>query len=703
MPTTQPECGTQTAPLSAGAQSRIQQLKHRYLRIVDACIPEAIRSDPVRLRRARTVLGFTLVLIPLGFETVVFFAWTLPTESASPINLALAAALCLTLAVPWSFRYTQSATLGGHLVLAASYLVISISLAVTGGVRGPLMHWLGILPLLAGLMSSRGAALQWAIVSAFTFGGFVVADSLDFRMQTEFLVNVSGPLLWVQRSVDVCSWLVVLLAAGLLYEGHTLEQTRELVATNVELESEIGQRREAEEKTYYLAHYDELTNLPNRRLFNQLMQRANENSRREGRKVGILFLDLDGFKSVNDSYGHGEGDILLKEVARRLQACVRLSDSVTRGREGRGNREDRLEVVSRLGGDEFTILLDGLRNHGEAATVARRVNQSLRDPIPLSEREVHISASIGVAIQSDEREPVEELLRRADLAMYHAKEAGKNRFHFFEESMNADVQKRSELIRDLAQALEARQFALEFQPIVDAATHRVVCVEALVRWRHPQRGTIAPADFIEIAESTGQMVEIGNWVLHEACRRFAEWREAGIAPRRIAVNVSALQFRRGDLPDAVASALHESGVPARHLELEITETAMMADEEETARCLRVVKDMGVRLTLDDFGTGYSSLSYLKRFPVDSLKIDQSFVRDLTSTPDAQAIAQAMISLAHEIGLTVVGEGVETPSQHRFLVKNGCDELQGYRFSRPLDEKQILPLLERGVIDPDEAA
>jgi EAL domain-containing protein (putative c-di-GMP-specific phosphodiesterase class I) len=258
-------------------------------------------------------------------------------------------------------------------------------------------------------------------------------------------------------------------------------------------------------------------------------------------------------------------------------------------------------------------------------------------------------------------------------------------------------------VRDLSQGLAHRQFALEFQPIVDATTHRVVCVEALVRWRHPQRGTIAPADFIGIAESTGQMVEIGEWILHEACRRFREWRDAGIAPRRIAVNVSAVQFRRGDLPAAVASALESSGVPAKHLELEITETAMMANEEETARCLRVMKDLGVRLALDDFGTGYSSLSYLKRFPVDSLKIDQSFVRDLATAPDAQTIAQAIISLAHEIGLTVVGEGVETAEQHRFLVKNGCDELQGYRFSRPLDEKQIRQLLERGVISPNEGA
>ena len=640
------------------------------------------------------MLGFTVVLIPLGFETVAFLWWALPAARAMQVSLGLAIGLSLTLAVPWSFRRTGSTTLGAHLVLAAGYALVTLSIAALGGVQGSLMHWLCILPLVAGLMGSRSTVVQWMLVCTATFCGFVLSDHLDLHLRVGSVLALDGPALWIQRSVDVGSWLIVLLAAGLLYEGHTRQQTSQLVATNRELASEVEQRREAEQQTYYLAHYDELTNLPNRRLFNQLLNRAKDSARRAGRSLAVLFLDLDGFKEINDTYGHAEGDILLKEVAHRLQTSLRLCDSVTRG------REKNTESVSRLGGDEFTILLEGLRDHHEAATVARRILAALRVPIQLSEAQVPISASIGIALQSESLDSMYGLLRRADLAMYYAKQHGKNDFHFFEESMNADIQRRQELARDLPSALATRQFVLAFQPIVEATTNRVVCVEALVRWKHPEHGIIYPDDFIGIAEANNQMGDIGEWILQEACQRFREWQDAQIAPMRIAVNVSAVQLRKGRLADSVKKALETSGLAAKHLELEITETAVMADEEEAAGCLAVVKDLGVRLALDDFGTGYSSLSYLNRFPVDSLKIDRSFVHDLVATPDAQAIARAMISLAHEIGLTVVAEGVETASQRSFLVRHGCDELQGFLFSKPLDEKELRVLLEQGHIEPD---
>jgi len=675
--------------------SRFGTLRNLYLRLVDSGIPAVMRQgDPNMLRRARLIIGFTLVLLLLGLETAVFFTWALPGYASLRVNAALAVALGLTLAIPSVFRRTGSLELGANLVIAGSAIVIVSTIFVSGGIDSDLLHWVGVLPMLAALMGARRSAWCWAFFGILTVGLLVYADGAGSYFSNALDLAQHSSTLLIQRCVDVSSWLGILLAIALLYEGHTEQQTAELAVKNADLESEIVQRTRAEERTLYLAHYDELTELPNRRFFRQQLAEAVERAKRNSREVAILYLDLDGFKEVNDTHGHSRGDELLREVAKRLRHCVRLIDSVARGTEG---IEDS---VSRLGGDEFTILLDGLRSHFEAAIVAKRVLDSLSSPIRLGHQEVFISASIGIAIHAG-TDDMDEILQNADRAMYYAKEKGKNNFQFFDPSMNSDIVKRSQTSTDLRGALDDGQFVLHFQPIVETAGHSITAMESLIRWQHPERGLLPPSEFIEVAENTGLIVRLGEWVITESCRSFARWREIGVAPARVSVNVSSVQFRTGALARTVSDTLRKVDLSPQCLELEITENAMMLDEEEASRCLADLKSLGVRIALDDFGTGYSSLSYVKRFPVDALKIDRSFVAGLESDPEAQAISTAIIAMAHQLGLSVVAEGVETVAQERFLEDRGCDELQGFRFSRPVDAPATERLLLAGVIEGED--
>jgi len=676
-------------------KSRLGTLRDLYLRLVDAGIPAEMREgDPDTLRRARLIIGFTLVLILLGLETSVFFSWAMPSYASLRINAALVVALGLTLAIPSVFRRSGSLELAANLVIAGSALVIIATFTISGGIDSELLHWVGVLPMLAALMGARRSAWSWAVFGLFTMGLLTLVDGVGASFPNALELTPRSSTLWIQRFVDVSSWLAILLAIALLYEGHTEQQTAQLAVKNADLETEIVQRNRAEERTLYLAHYDELTELPNRRFFRQQLATAVGRAKRNSRRVAILYLDLDGFKEVNDTHGHSRGDELLREVAKRLRNCVRLIDSVARGREG---TEDS---VSRLGGDEFTILLDGLHSVDEATIVAKRVLDSLSRPIRIGEQEVYISASIGIAIHSG-ADDMDEILQNADRAMYHAKEKGKNNFQFFDASMISDVAQRSQTSTDLRRALDAGQFVLHFQPLVETAGHTISGMESLIRWRHPEHGLLPPAKFIAVAENTGLIVRIGEWVIRESCRSFARWRKMGVAPSRVSVNVSSVQFRTDDLARTVSDALREFDLPSECLELEITESAMMLDEEEAARCLSALKSLGVRIALDDFGTGYSSLSYVKRFPVDSLKIDRSFVGGLESDPDAQAICTAIIAMAHQLELSVVAEGVETVAQERFLEERGCDELQGFRFSRPVAASVAECLLLEGTIDGEE--
>jgi predicted signal transduction protein with EAL and GGDEF domain len=686
----------------------VRGMRDGYFRLVDSAIPESIQQgDADRFRQSRTIVGFTLILILLGLESVAYFHYALPLEAATRIDIAFGVSLGLTLAIPWVLRSGHSIALAANLVIAASFLVIVTTFTVFGGIESPLLHWCALPPMLALLMGARRSAWIWAGFGLLTFCALAGAAASGTEFADYFgHTRLSGSHLWIQRGVDTASWLTILMTVAFLYERHNDEQTNRLESKNAELTHEIGQRERAEERTRYLAYYDELTTLPNRQLFKEQLAQAMAKSDRSGGQLGLFFLDLDGFKEVNDSYGHDAGDVLLQQVARRLMHCVRAVDTIGRGIEtdGAGEHEDAAEAepssvpekeaVSRLGGDEFTILLDELEDFNQAALVARRVLDSLASAIDIGEHEAFITASIGIAIYRGGPDTIDELLRNADLAMYHAKQAGRNNFQFFEPSMNEAVIERSTLAHDLRSAIPNDELVLEYQPILAARTSKVVGVEALIRWQHPTRGRITPDQFIGIAEETGLIVRIGEWVLTEACRRFASWQDRGVAPDRISVNVSGNQFRGRRLTQAVVEALEASKLEPHQLELEITENAMMIDEEEASRTLQDLAEMGVRIALDDFGTGYSSLSYLKRFPVDVLKIDRSFVGEIECDSGAQAIALAIIAMAHQMSLKVVAEGVETPPQGAFLRNHGCDELQGYLFSKPLHPDDALAFFTR---------
>jgi diguanylate cyclase (GGDEF)-like protein len=658
------------------------------LELVDSGIPDAIQAgDSDVLRRARIILSFALVLVLLGVESLAFFSWALSPAAALPVGVSLLVGLSLTLAIPTALRRSGSLETASNLLIAGSYIVIVTSLVIVGGIRAPLLHWTGLLPMLAVLMGTRRSAVGWTVISFATLGAFVAAENLGWRYPDELgLAQIEGARLWVQRIVDVGSWIAILFAIATLYEARKEEQTRLLAHKNVELESEIDQRSRAEERNQYLAHYDDLTALPNRRLFQQQLENALEGAATLNRMVGVLFLDLDGFKEVNDTHGHALGDRLLQQVAQRLRGCIRMSDSAARGGGETG------AVVSRLGGDEFTVLLAELRTHQEAALVAHRILRTLERSFELGEHEVFISASIGIAIDRGGVDRLDDLLRSADLAMYHAKEQGRNNFQFFEESMNADVVRHGTLAAELRRGIDRGEFSLGFQPIVDARTRRITGVEALARWNHPEQGEIAAGEFIEVAEESGLVVPLGDWVVREACRAYVGWRAEGIELPRLAINVSGAQLRRSRIVDSVLEATHKFEIDPACLELEVTEGAMMLDEDEAGRCLAELKRIGLHLALDDFGTGFSSLSYVKRFPVDALKIDRTFVSEIDSDPEARAIATAIIAMAHQLGLRVVGEGVETVIQEQILRAHGCDELQGYRYGRPLPAAAIGALI-----------
>jgi predicted signal transduction protein with EAL and GGDEF domain len=361
--------------------------------------------------------------------------------------------------------------------------------------------------------------------------------------------------------------------------------------------------------------------------------------------------------------------------------------AVRADREGDG-------VVSGLGGDEFTVLLVALRTDRDAEIVARRIVRCFARPFRLEDHEIYISASIGIAVYPRDVRGVDELLKNADLAMYSAKSHGKNNFQFYTDSMNAEIVHRTTVTSELRKAVEREEFVLHFQPIIDVPTRSIVAVEALVRWRHPTRGLLLPGEFIEIAEESGLIVPIATQVLSAACRQNRAWQESGLPPIRLCVNISGVQLRHAGLRDAVLAVLNESELDPKYLEFEITESAVMADEAEAGRNLTELKALGLRIALDDFGTGYSSLSYVRRFPVDSLKIDRSFVHGVATDLEAQAITRAIVAMAHGLNLRVVAEGVETEAQEQFLVGLGCDEFQGFRFGRPQPAAEITRLLAR---------
>jgi diguanylate cyclase (GGDEF)-like protein/PAS domain S-box-containing protein len=429
---------------------------------------------------------------------------------------------------------------------------------------------------------------------------------------------------------------------------------------------DVSQRKLAEERIEFLAHHDPLTHLPNRVLFRDRFEHAMATAVREETEIAVLFLDLDHFKQVNDNFGHQIGDRLLIEVVKRLRDCVRDSDT-----------------ICRQGGDEFIVLLTNIRDFNDIGRVAQSMLDAISEPIEIESQTFHTSASIGIVLFPDDGSDFDTLLKNADTAMYEAKDGGRNTYRFFTARMNTDVMERLRLYNDLRVALQKNEFQLHYQPQVDLLTGRVVGMEALIRWYHPTQGLILPARFIPVAEASGQIVPIGEWVLQQACQQARIWEQGGQGPFRVAVNLSALQFKRGNMLDTVEEALARSGLPPGMLELELTESILLQDLEAALKTIADLKTLGVQLSIDDFGTGYSSLSYLKQLKVDKLKVDRSFVRDLVNDVDDMAIVRAIIQLGKTLQLRVNAEGVETIEQLQFLREHGCDEAQGYYFCRPL--------------------
>jgi diguanylate cyclase (GGDEF)-like protein/PAS domain S-box-containing protein len=438
---------------------------------------------------------------------------------------------------------------------------------------------------------------------------------------------------------------------------------------------DVSTSRAQSRKMLHLAQHDSLTDLPNRALFSARLTEAIVAAHRYRRKLAVLFVDIDRFKHINDSLGHAIADRVLQSVAGRLQSCVRASDT-----------------VSRQGGDEFVILLSEVVRAQHAGVSADKMLRAVHTLHRIDHYDLHLTASIGIATYPDDGTEAETLMKNADFAMYHAKDCGRNNYQFFKPDMNLLAVERQSLEVDLRVALENREFELHYQPKVSLETGAITAVEALIRWHHPQRGLVSPTEFIPVAEDCGVIVPIGRWVLREACRQTRAWREAGLPPVRIAINVSPRELREENFVATVRAILTEAGLEPCYLELELTETFLMQDEIGTAAVLQALRDVGVTLALDDFGTGYSSLSHLQRFPIDTLKIDQSFVRDITTDANDANIVSAVISMGQSLHMRVVAEGVETQDQVVFLQERGCPEAQGYYFCRPVVADQLTRLL-----------
>ena len=438
---------------------------------------------------------------------------------------------------------------------------------------------------------------------------------------------------------------------------------------------DITERMEVQRRLHHMAHYDALTGLPNRTLFYETLTKTLVKSAENGWMVAVLFIDLDHFKNVNDTLGHAVGDELLRQLSNRLVQCVRIRDT-----------------VGRLGGDEFALIVMMQEGQQGAVLIANKIRDVLRAPFDLKGHEVAVTASIGITVHPVDAHDPETLIKYADTAMYRAKQAGRDTFRFFTAQMNADVLARLDMETALRRAIENEEFVLYYQPKVYLPTGEVAGLEALLRWQRPGHGLVSPQAFIPILEETGLIVRVGNWVIAAACRQLSLWMQSGVGPIQVAVNVAGRQFVEGDLHGDVVKALTDNGIPAELLELELTESSLMVNTEHTIATLQNLRARGVQISIDDFGTGYSSLAYLRRFPIDKLKIDIAFIRDITTNPDDAAIALAIIGMAHSLKLDVVAEGVETEAQLAYLHRHHCDQIQGYYYSPPLPVPELESML-----------
>lgn len=456
---------------------------------------------------------------------------------------------------------------------------------------------------------------------------------------------------------------------------------------------DVTQLKNAEEEIRLLAFFDGLTGLANRMLFMDRLDREITMSKRHGRTFALLFLDLDQFKRINDTFGHHIGDLLLKNVSETLKRCTRSTDTAT----GPAASDDSDTLIARLGGDEFMLLISDIKEPENAAIVARRILYEMPETHDLEGHSISVTTSIGISIFPADGEDAEDLMKHADSAMYHVKETGRNNYQFYKESLNAAVLERFSLEQDIKHAIEREEFVLYYQPQLELSSRKIIGAEALIRWIHPQKGLVPPDKFIPLAEESGLIVDINKWVIQTACRQNNQWREAGFTPIRIGVNLSGYQFASQNIIQIIQDALQEANLGAKNLEVEITENTLMHNTKETVRILEQMKDLKLRIALDDFGTGYSSLSYLTSFPVDIIKIDRSFIMGCTLHNKNRIIIKAIVAMGHSLGMKIVAEGIESEDQFDLLKEYGVDEGQGFHFSPPVAQDQFIKYLETEII------
>ena len=605
-------------------------------------------------------VGVTVVSMMIAIVVSGFALLTVTRTSLSTRNL-VAGGVLMGLGIS-SMHYTGMAAMevqpGIH--YDATLFAASIAIAIAASTAA---LWISF------TLRSHGTRRVYArLGSAVIMGLAIVGMHYTGMAAANFAPNticLSGALAnnsWMAATIAIITFLILCGTLSLSVLDARMESKTAQMASSL---------KEANAELQHLVLHDTLTKLPNRLLLEDRLEQAIAECRRAGARCALLFVDLDRFKTLNDSLGHFAGDTVLRTVAERLRASVRLEDT-----------------VARLGGDEFVVLLKHVARVEDAADIAHKVVECLARPIVIDDRELRVSSSVGISVYPDHADAATRLIANADAAMYHVKKSGRSGFALFAPEMSTYFPKRLELESELRTALEKAQFVLHYQPRVDMRSGAIVAMEALLRWQHPERGTIAPAEFISVAEETGIIASLGDWTLREACQQMRSWQERGISGFTVAVNVSAAQFRQRGLAASVLRALEWSELEARYLELEINESVVMENAPEAIGMLEELRRMGVALSIDDFGTGYSSLAYLKRFPIDRLKIDSAFIRDIPANADDTAIVRTIISLAHGLRMRVVAEGVETQAQLDCLRGLDSDEYQGFLYSKPLPAREV---------------
>ncbi len=620
------------------------------------------------------MLAFTLP-VPMGYDPLItllslliaiassaFALWVVCRESLSWSRLSLGSLLmgggiC-------TMHYTGMAAMRMHpgIHYIPSLLILSVVIAVTAS--GAAL-WISF-RLRKRSSTTRRLRAGAAVVMGIAIAGMHYTGMAAAQFPKDTVCTMSGSGL----SSDWMAPLIIVFALGVLSIA--------LIASMLDFRASIlsSSLENAHQELQFLAMHDSLTKLPNRTLLEDRLAQEIENAKRSGKPFSLFFLDLDGFKNVNDAFGHQTGDLLLIEVARRIRSIVRARDT-----------------VARIGGDEFVLLADA-EEPGDAANLADKLLDAIQMPIEILGNQCEVSASIGIALYDHEANG-ERLLRHADAAMYHAKALGRNTYCFFEVSMNADAQHQLRILHDLRLALPRQELVLYYQPKFDARTGAVLGVEALIRWKHPVHGILSPGEFIPLAERIGLILPIGDWTIHEACRQISEWQRSGHRDWTVAVNLSAVQFNHPGLTQSVQNALQQYDVDPASLILEVTETTAMRDPDTSLKILQEIHSIGVRISIDDFGTGYSSLLYLKRLPAGELKIDRGFVRELAKGNEDAAIISAIVALGRSLNLEIVAEGVETLAQQEFLTSLGCDSLQGFLLGRPMPPDELIAAITRG--------